>query len=54
MIMEYTRLIENEKNPGEGLANWKIKYEEEYADNFDRAIITCTVCAIRFGPVKEC
>jgi hypothetical protein len=52
--MEYERLIENEKSPGDGLATWALKFEEDYADNFDRAIITSKVCAIRFGPVKEC
>jgi hypothetical protein len=52
--MEHNRLIEGESAPGAGLKEWKEKFETEYADRFDRSIVTCKVCAIRFSPVKEC
>ena len=54
MIMEHNQLYED--NETETAASiWKEKFEGGYAEKFDRAIVTCKVCGIRFGPdIRDC
>ena len=54
MIQEHNKLYED-NDEAQAASIWKQKFEEEYAEKFDRAIVTCKVCGIRFGPDKrEC
>lgn len=54
MIMEHNQLYEDNVTD-KAASIWKEKFEAEYAEKFDRAIVTCKVCGIRFGPdTRDC